>query len=125
MQYLTRVQSLERRRDFSRGKLSHPKLAGRNIDVRQTGTALVRSVDDTDLFFAFPPRTAVVDTFFNGRPFFERELYRSSRFRDRPFVNTGWEVVINKKDESVNADINLESLDDIRLHIYYDDFTRL
>jgi hypothetical protein len=52
-------------------------------------------------------------------------MYRNERLRDRPFVNTAWELVINKKDEQVNEDINLDKLTDLRSHIYYTDFTEL
>ncbi len=95
------------------------------IYLRQRGTSVVRAVDDTMLYYALPERTAVVDVYYNGWPFFEREVYRSNLLRDRPLVNTGWDLVINHKDESVNEDINLNSLTDIRLHIYYTDFVAL
>jgi hypothetical protein len=93
--------------------------------LRQRGTAVVRSLDDQLNYYALPDRTAVVDVYYNGFPFFDREVYRSNILRDRPLVNTGWELVINTKDESVNKDINLASLTDIRLHIYYTDFVAL
>jgi hypothetical protein len=38
-------------------------------------------------------------------------------------VNTDWRVVINQRDESCNADLDLLSLEDIRLYLYYGDFT--
>ena len=52
-------------------------------------------------------------------------IYRSYRFRDRPFVSSNWQVVLNQRTESVNEDINLTGLDDIVLYVYYTDFTKL
>ena len=62
---------------------------------------------------------------FNGNRVFTPEVYRSYRMRDRPFVNTSWELVLNQKDEKANQDIDLNSITDIRLYIYYTDFTEL
>jgi hypothetical protein len=50
-------------------------------------------------------------------------VYRNKRLRDRPFVNTSWELLINQRDELENQDINLQSLNDLRLYVYYTDFT--
>ena len=36
-----------------------------------------------------------------------------------------WELVFNKRDEQVNLDIDLNALTDIKLYIYYTDFTEL
>ncbi len=93
------------------------------IYVRQKGTGTVRSVAGEKQFHAFPERTAVVDMFFNGSKFFDSTVYRNERLRERPFVNTGWELVFNQKDELVNQDVNLAGLNDIRLYVYYSDFT--
>lgn len=95
------------------------------VYLQQTGTGVVRRVDGEKSFYAFPERVAVVDTFFNGDRVFPDEVYRSERFLDRPVVNTGWQLVLNRKDEQVNEDIELSSLTDIRLYLYYTDFTRL
>jgi len=95
------------------------------IYVRQRGTGTVRNLEGGNLFYAFPERTAVINTYFNGVKYFSPpDVYQNKRFRDRPFVNTEWELVINLKDEYVNGDINLSGITDIRLFIYYSDFTR-
>ena len=44
-------------------------------------------------------------------------------FRERPLVNTNWQLVFNQRTEMVNEDINLGGLDDIEVHIFYTDFT--
>jgi len=93
------------------------------IYVRQKGTGVIRSVAGDKQFYAFPERTAVVDMFFNGSKFFDPSVYRNERLRERPIVNTGWELVFNQKDEFVNQDVNLSGLNDIRLYVYYSDFT--
>ena len=41
----------------------------------------------------------------------------------RPLLNTQWELVINQRDELANKDIDLKTLSDIRILIYYSDFT--
>ena len=68
--------------------------------------------------------------FLNGEQVYDQgnastTFYQSVRLRDRPFVNTGWELVINQQDEVVNQDIDLDSVDDIRLYLFYTDFTTL
>ncbi len=93
--------------------------------VRQRGTGTVHSVTGEKNYYRFPERTAVLNPFVNGVRVYTPELYRSERLRDRPFVNTHWELVINQKDEQANKDIKLQSLTDVRLYVYYSDFTRL
>ena len=53
------------------------------------------------------------------------DVLRTYRLRDRPLINTRWELVLNRVDELVNEDLNLLSLSDVRLYIYYTDFTAL
>ena len=98
------------------------------IYLRQRGTGTVRAIDGEKIFYALPEKTAVVDTFFNGERFgvfSDDRVLRSERFRDLPYANTAWELLINQRDELVNQDINLQSLSDVRLYIYYTDFTEL
>ena len=93
--------------------------------LRQVGTSTIRSISDELQFYRFPTRTAVVNPFFNGiRQFsMSNELYRSYRLREFPLVNTDWELIINQRDEVVNKDINLNELTDIKLYVFYTDFT--
>ncbi|MDD9945079.1 MAG: hypothetical protein OXU20_28820 [Myxococcales bacterium] len=91
------------------------------VYLRATGTGQVASLSGYTDYYLFPDRTAVVDTFFNGNRVFDPAVYRSVRLRDRPLVNTLWELVINQRDEEVNADIDLQSLTDIRLLFHYTD----
>ncbi len=95
------------------------------IYVRQQGTSVIQSVEDDTQYYRFPERTAAINTFFNNAYQFKenQDLYRSFRMRDRPMINTDWEMVINQRDELVNQDINLDLLTDIKLYIYYTDFT--
>ncbi len=95
------------------------------VYVRQKGTGVIQSIEDTRNFHRFDERTAVVNTIFGGSRQFDQNpgFYQNFRLRDRPFVNTNWELVINQRDEEVNQDINLNSLEDIRLYIFYTDFT--
>ncbi|HEY3444907.1 MAG TPA: hypothetical protein VGK67_01035 [Myxococcales bacterium] len=93
--------------------------------LRQRGTGAVKSVGGEKLFYTQPAKTAVINTFMNGRREFDEAVYHSERLRDRPYVNTQWQLIINKKDELANKDINLNSLSDIRLYVYYTDYTAL
>ncbi|MEL6177893.1 MAG: hypothetical protein AAFS10_03025, partial [Myxococcota bacterium] len=94
--------------------------------VRQNGTGVIRTVDDERIYYRFDPRTAVVNLIFGtNRDAFDTSIFRNYRFRDRPLVNTNWELVINQRSEAVNQDINLAGLSDIRLFVYYGDFTAL
>ncbi len=95
--------------------------------LRQTGTGEIRTVDEASTYYRLPTRTAVLNPFFNGTREFggSPEVYRSYRLRDLPLVNTAWELVFNNRDEAVNRDINLGALTDIKLYVFYTDFTSL
>jgi hypothetical protein len=92
----------------------------------QRGTGIVRRIEDGQkVYFALPQRVAVINTSFNGRKTLDPGVYRNDFLRDRPVLNTSWDLLFNQKDEIANQDIELNSLSDIRLYIYYTDFTAL
>jgi hypothetical protein len=95
------------------------------IYLRQRGTGTVRALSDDKAFFSFPLHQAVINTFFNGHKsdLLSPDIYKSDSFRDRPFANTAWELVFNRKDERENQDIRLDLINDIRLYVYYTDIT--
>lgn len=104
--------------------------------VRQKGTGQVRTSTSERNLYRFPERTAVINPFFNGRvremsdtdirsDELNPDIYRTLRFRDLPLVNTSWDLVLNLRNEQVNLDIDPNKLKDIRLYIYYSDFTNL
>ncbi len=93
------------------------------VYLRQSGTGVVKTVAGEKLYYRLPERTAVLNPFFNGARPFTEEVYRNERMRDRPFVNSGWELILNQRDEQENRDLNLQSLSDVRLYLYYTDFT--
>ncbi|MBN1959321.1 MAG: hypothetical protein JW841_00095 [Deltaproteobacteria bacterium] len=95
------------------------------IYVKQQGTSVVTGLIGDTNYYRFPTRMVVLNPFFNGTRIFNQDVYKSARMRDRPLLNTAWELIINQKDEVVNQDINLEALTDIRLYVYYTDFTIL
>ena len=95
------------------------------IYLRQQGTSVVNGTDGTRRYYRFDDRMAVINPFFNGNRIFDQSVYRNYRLRDTPYVNTSWELVINQRDELANQDVNLQSLTDIRLYVYYEDFTAL
>ena len=94
-----------------------------NSVAPQSGTGVIQGTDDALAYYRLPPRLAVLNPFFNGSRFFDPAIYRNYRLRDRPLVNTAWDLVINQADEAVNDDLDLQSLTDIRLFVYYTDFT--
>jgi hypothetical protein len=93
------------------------------VYVGQSGTGTVSAVEGERLYFRFPERTAVLDPFFDGVRTFDASVYRNDRMRDRPYANTTWELIFNQRDEQANQDIHLDSLTDVRLYVYYTDFT--
>ena len=95
------------------------------VYLRQIGTGSIRSLEGDNLYYAFPERTAVVDAWINEKVFTEL-VYKNSRLKDRPYANSSWELVLNTIDEPDNLDLGLfDGIRDIRLHIYYTDFTEL
>jgi hypothetical protein len=95
------------------------------VYLRQRGTGSLLGLDGRVQRYVFPERMGVVNAFFNGSRIYGPEVYRNGRLRDRPVANSLYELVFNLRDESVNADINIDSLTDVRLLVYYDDFTEL
>ncbi|MBU52319.1 MAG: hypothetical protein CL920_26805 [Deltaproteobacteria bacterium] len=91
--------------------------------LRQKGTAWLRLAGNKFEYYVLPPRTAVVNPFFNGIKSFAPAVYQNYQLRERPLANAHWELLLNQFSERVNQDINLNSLNDIRLYIYYTDFT--
>ncbi len=94
------------------------------VYLRQQGTSVIDGLYGAKVYYRFPERMAVINPFFNGTRVFERDIYRNERMLDRPYINTAWELVLNQRDEQVNQDINLQSLTDLRVYVYYSDFTQ-
>jgi hypothetical protein len=94
--------------------------------LQQRGTNVVRTLGGETAYYRFPPVTAVLNPYFSGnRGVFEASVYSNERLRDRPLLGTEWRLIINQRDEQVNQDLDLQSLNDIQLFIYYTDFTEL
>jgi hypothetical protein len=94
--------------------------------LQQGGTSTVRSLAGDTAYYRFPPVTAVLNPYFSGnKGVFDPDVYVNTRLRDRPLLATDWRLIINQRDEVVNQDINLQSLNDITLYIYYTDYTEL
>jgi hypothetical protein len=89
------------------------------------GTSTIRSLDGDLQFQRITPTTAVMNPFLNGNKFFTQDVYQSDRLRDRPYVNSLWELVFNTRDEAANEDIDASSLTDIRIFFFYEDFAQL
>lgn len=106
------------------------------VYLRQVGTGTVQNADGESQLYLFPERTAVINPFFNGSfrqlgqgdvssDQLDAEVFRNNRLRDRPLINTRWELVLNLRDEQVNQDIKPGKIKDIRLYMYYTDYTNL
>ncbi|MEL6179706.1 MAG: hypothetical protein AAFS10_12175, partial [Myxococcota bacterium] len=93
---------------------------------RMAGTSVVSPMGTPEpIFYTFPERLAVMQPFFEGsKPaHIDPIIYQNRTMTDRPLLNSRWEFVLNTYDEEVNKDLNLQSLDDIRLYVHYSDFT--
>jgi len=95
------------------------------IYLTSKGTSTLRGLDDVQQYLRTPEVTAVINPYFNGVRVFDNDVYRNDRLQDRAFVNTLWELTLNLKDEAENADINPNSITDIRLYFFYEDFSTL
>jgi len=89
------------------------------------GTSTIKSLEDEHIYHRMDPITAVLNPYFNGVRVFDTDIYRNDRLRDRPLVNSLWELTLNLRDESANADVNPNSITDVRLYLFYEDFTEL
>lgn len=95
------------------------------VYVNLRGTSTVRSGEDDKSFYRFPAMRAVVNPMFGGKKkdTFDPLIYQDSRFKDRPFANSAWELELDLRGELVNRDINLNDVTDIVLYVYYTDFS--
>ena len=105
------------------------------VRQRGDGVGFLLQADGTRRAYTLPERTAVMDVFFNGeRPLSDSlglfegstvDVYRNDRLRDRPLHHSGWQLVLNFEDEFVNQDIPPDHLEDVRIYLWYTDFTEL
>ena len=94
------------------------------IYLQQKGTGMVRTAKDEIKYYTLPRRTAVINPFFNAtKGDVDRDIYKNFRLRDRPLGNTHWELIFNQLTEKENQDIDINAITDIKLYIYYTDFT--
>jgi hypothetical protein len=102
-----------------------PKLGDNvaRVYLVQRGTGVVRTPGDGLTYVSLPERTAVLDVFFEGERVLDDAVYKSDRLRDRPVANAEWLLQIDTVNEQENGDVDLAKLDDVRLYIYYTDFT--
>lgn len=90
------------------------------------GTSSIRALDGSVQYHRMDPVTAVLNGIKGGnRTTLGPEVYRDTRLKDRPLVNSLYELTINFKDEQVNEDFNINSIDDVLLFLYYEDFAQL
>lgn len=108
------------------------------VYVRQgaDGVGQLREPGGQPITYVFPQRTAVIDVSFNGERPLEEALrnfegataspYRSDRLRDRPLHHTKWSLILHPSAEPVNRDFDMVNwLTDIKIHLWYTDFTEL
>ena len=92
--------------------------------VGQKGTGVVRQANGSIKYYNLPERMAVVNPYFNGTKVFGPEVYQNFRLQDRPLGNSKWVLQFNQASEKANQDVNTASIDDIRIYVYYTDFTQ-
>ena len=100
----------------------------RRVYLRQVGTGVIRTAERDKIMMTLPRRMAVINTFDNTPDVAvistgDGEIFKSTRLRDFPLVNTSWELILNLKDESDNEGIDLADISDVKLYIFYQDFT--
>ncbi len=95
------------------------------VYLRMSGTSAIRELNGGMAYYTFPTRTGVINAFVNGSKPFDPPIYRTSRFAERPLLNSRWELMINRVDEPDNEDLGLDGVTDIFLYFYYSDFTNL
>lgn len=94
------------------------------INLVQKGTGVVRVAKDNLTYYTLPQRTAIINLFFNGvKDLDDKTVYKNYRLRDRPLGNTHWEIQFDLLNEKDNQDIDLTSVSDLQIYIYYTDFT--
>lgn len=104
------------------------------IYLRPAGTSTIRTDGGDPFFYRMPAQISVINPSFNGAFLqqaegavtsddLDEEIFFARRLRDRPLLNTQWEMVLNLVDEQVNKDLLLDEIKDIRLFFYYNDFT--
>lgn len=99
------------------------------VYLRMSGTSTIQQLHGDLFYYTFPQRTAVINAANNGgfaaggEVLFNTDIARNRRLADRPVMNSRWELMLNLVDEEVNEDIDLAAIDDIKLYIYYSDFT--
>ncbi len=94
------------------------------VYLKQSGTGVVRHANNSFQYYTLPTRTAVINSYFNGHKTFEPSVYQNYRLLDRPLGNTQWVLQFNQASEKSNQDIELNSINDIVLYIYYKDFSQ-
>lgn len=102
-----------------------PKLGDNvaRVYLVQRGTGVVRTPGNGLTYVSLPERTAVLDVFFEGERVLDEAVYKSDRLRDRPVANAEWLLQVDTVNEKDNSDVDLGKLDDVRLYVYYTDFT--
>jgi hypothetical protein len=94
------------------------------VNLRAKGTATIRDFNDRPIFHRLSPDTAVINAIKGGVRTFGDDVYQNDRLRDRPLINSLWELGLDLRNESVNSDLNLSAITDIRVRFFYEDFTR-
>lgn len=96
------------------------------VYLTQSGTGTVQSVSEDKLYYRFPKRSVVVNTFFNGKKNISNaNVYSARNLRDRPLLSSEWSLMFDPVKEAVNQDIDINKITDIKLYFYYTDFTAL
>ncbi|MFO0744653.1 MAG: hypothetical protein U1F43_03130 [Myxococcota bacterium] len=89
----------------------------------QDGTGTIDTLRDGIAYYRLPPAVLVAQPYFNRATVFDPSVYRRYEFRERPFLNSSWAIVLDQRGDKDNQDIQLGQLDDIALYVYYTDFT--
>ncbi len=97
-----------------------------HLQVVQQGTSTLQRLDGTTWYLRLDPRQALPNIFFNGfraHVAAQPDFYKNKQLKDRPVVNGDWKLVLDQRADVDNQDINLNSITDVKLYIYYKFYT--
>jgi hypothetical protein len=97
-----------------------------HLQVTQQGTSTLQRLDGTTWFLRLESGQALANIFFNGfraHVAGNADFYKNRQLKDRPVVNGDWKLVLDQRADIDNQDIDLNSITDVKLYIYYTFYT--
>ena len=121
---LTRVHKIDHLEAELKGSFRDGQVG--RLFLSQRGTGSIDALDESTRAYRFEPVTTVINPFFEGkkRANLDPKIYEDERFRDRPLLNTAWALGLDAQRAGASGDIDVRSVTDVILYLYYTDFVR-